>query len=70
MSETDGGTSVTLNIDRTGGTFDDVSVYWEVEGEDNGDITPISGRVDFADSVTERELTVTITNDQVSLHAF
>ena len=68
VSESGAGTSVTLNIDRVGGTVDDVSVYWEVEGENEGDITPTSGRVDFAEGVTEGELTITITNDQVSQH--
>ena len=71
MSEEAGGTAVTLSIERQGGTFGDVSVYWEVEGGDSGDISPIAGQVDFAEGETEGELTVTVTNDQVSryMHA-
>ena len=48
MSEQDGGTAVTLNVERLGGTFDDVSVYWEVEGGGGGDVSPTSGRFDFS----------------------
>ena len=67
VAERDGGTTVTLTVERQGGTFADVSVYWEVEGEGNGDISPTSGQVDFAEGVTRGELTVTVTNDQVYL---
>lgn len=67
VAEEDGGTTVTLTIQRLGGTFDDVSVYWEVEGEENQDISPTSGQVDFTEGVTQGELTVTINNDQVHL---
>ena len=65
VAERDGGTPVTLTIVRQGGTFADVSVYWEVEGEGDGDIRPTSGQVDFAEGVTQGELTVTVANDQV-----
>ena len=65
VSEQESGTTVTLNIERLGGSFDDVSVYWEVEGENDGDISPTSSRVDFAEGVTDGDLTVTIINDQV-----
>ena len=67
VSEQDGGTAVTLNVGRLGGTFDDVSVYWEVEGGDGGDISPTSGRLDFSEGETEGELTVTINNDEVHI---
>lgn len=65
VTEGNGGTNVTLTIQRQGGTFDYITVYWEVEGEQNGDISPTSGEVDFAEGVTEGELTVAINNDQV-----
>ena len=66
VAEGDGNTTVTLTVDRQGGTFDDVSVYWEVEEEENGDLIPMSGQIDFAEGVTQGEISVTIANDQVS----
>ena len=66
VSEQEGGTVVTLSVERLGGTFDDVSVYWEVEGGDGGDVSPTSGLIDFSEGETEGELTVTVNNDQVS----
>lgn len=65
VTEGNGGTTVTLNIQRQGGTFDYITVYWEVEGEENEDISPTSGEIDFAEGVTEGEFTVTVNNDQV-----
>ena len=65
VSEEVGGTPVTLSVERLGGTFDDVSVYWEVEGGESDDISPTSGRIDFPEGVMEGELRVTINNDQV-----
>ena len=65
VAEQDGGTAVSLTVNRLKGSFDDVSVYWEVEGGGSGDISPVSGQLDFPEGETERELTVTINNDQV-----
>ena len=66
VSEQEGGTVVTLSVERLGGTFDGVSVYWGVEGGDGGDVSPTSGLIDFSEGETEGELTVTVNNDQVS----
>ena len=67
VAETEGGTAVTLTVQRAGGTFDSVSVYWEVQGgEGNGDITPVVGQIDFIEGQTEEQLVLTVSNDMVS----
>ena len=68
VEETEGGTPVVLTVIRSGGTFDSISVYWEVEGPE-GDVTPTRGVVEFAEGQTEGELTITVTNDQVGKFA-
>ena len=69
VAEEEGGTGVSLTVQRQGGTFEDVTVYWEVEGGGNGDISPTSGQVDFTEGQTQGQLTVTINNDQVYISA-
>ena len=67
VAEQEGGTVVTLTVQRAGGTFDSVSVYWEVqEGGGNGDITPAVGQIDFVEGQIEEELVLIVSNDMVS----
>jgi len=62
VEERIGGTPVTLTVTRDGGTFGNVSVYWEVDGP-LGDISPIAGVVEFAEDQVEGELVVTVADD-------
>ena len=64
VEEQVGGTPVTLTVTRDGGTFGNVSVYWEVDGP-LGDISPIAGVVEFAEDQVEGELVVTVADDTV-----
>ena len=64
VEEQAGGTPVTLTVIRSGGTFGDIAVYWEVEGPE-GDIAPGQGVVDFAEGQTTGELVVTVADDLV-----
>ena len=70
--EEEGGSALSLTVQRVGGSFGDVAVYWEVEGGGNGDISPSSGQVSFAAGQTQGQLNLTITNDLVSVcvHVF
>ena len=64
VEEQAGGTPVTLTVTRDGGTYGNVSVYWEVDGP-LGDISPRDGMVEFAEDQVEGELTVTVADDMV-----
>lgn len=65
VTEQDGGTAVRLTIQREGGTFESVDVYWEVEGGASGDISPASGQVSFDEGQMEKDLVLTVNNDVV-----
>ncbi len=66
------GTPVFLTVTRGRGTFGNVTVYWEAEGEAGAaeDISPRSGFVMFAEDVTEKEIEVTVVDEMVSLSTF
>ena len=66
VEEQNGGTPVTLTVTRDGGTFGNVSVYWEVSGPP-GDISPSTGIVEFAEGQVEGELRITVADDLVRL---
>ena len=64
VEEQAGGTPVTLTVIRSGGTFGDVTIYWEVEGPE-GDIAPGQGVVELAEGERAGELVVTVADDLV-----
>ena len=69
VEEQAGGTPVTLTVVRSGGSFGDIAVYWQVEGP-GGDIAPGQGTVEFAEGEMTGELEVTVADDLVRGEGF
>ncbi len=61
------GSLVSLTVTRSGGTFGDILVYWEVEGgvEVEEDISPRDGVVELAEGQSEGVIVVTIIDEMV-----
>ena len=58
--------TATLTIQRTAGTFTEVTVDWEVTTSSaSSDISPISGRVTFSEGQTTGTFTVSALEDEV-----
>jgi len=56
--------TVTLEVVRSGGAFGRVRVSWEITGEHmQGEVTPTSGEVDFADGVSVSTIVLLIQPD-------
>ena len=68
VAEQPGGVALTLTVQRDGGSFGLVSMYWEVTqtgGSLVTDISPATGEIMFTPGQRQQQFTLTVTDDLV-----